>query len=74
MTISVIIFLTIALYLALGFVFAIPFLITGVSKIDEGAKELKVGFRLIILPGTMVFWPFLLRKWLKVKSKKNDML
>lgn len=55
----------ILLYLFAGLIFAIPFLIKGVTVIDEGAVDSKWSFRLIILPGTIVFWPFLLRKWIK---------
>lgn len=53
------------LYLAAGFLFAIVFVIKGVSKVDEGAHGATWGFRVIIIPGTMVFWPLLLRKWIK---------
>ncbi|MGH2552727.1 MAG: hypothetical protein ACRDEB_03360 [Chitinophagaceae bacterium] len=62
-----------AIYLALGFLFAIPFVIKGVHQVDEGAHGGSIGFRIIIIPGTMVFWPLLLKKWLKAaKTKKND--
>jgi len=46
-------------------VFAVPFVIKGVTRIDENAVGSKWGFRLIIIPGSIVFWPLLLRKWLK---------
>jgi hypothetical protein len=59
------------LYLAAGFVFAIPFVINGVTKIDEGAIGSKWGFRLIIIPGTIVFWPLLLKKWIAVNKQKQ---
>ena len=60
-----IILIIIAVYLFAGLVFAIPFIIKGVTKIDEGAHGSKWGFRIIIIPGTIVFWPLLLKKWLK---------
>jgi hypothetical protein len=60
-------------YLALGFLFAIPFVIKGVQKIDHGAEGGSIGFRIIIIPGTMVFWPFLLKKWIKaLKHPSHD--
>jgi hypothetical protein len=72
MIIHIIIWL-IEVYLLCGIVFAVPFLITGLSVIDENAAGSKFGFRLIILPGTIVFWPFLLRKWLvATKEPSND--
>ena len=53
-----------AVYLACGVVFAIPFLARGVAAIDPGAREGSWGFRLIVLPGVVVLWPLLLRRWL----------
>jgi len=61
----------IAIYLAFGFAFMIPFIIKGVDVIDEGAHGSSIGFRIIIIPGTIVFWPVLLKKW--IKMKKNFM-
>jgi len=59
----------IILYLACGLVFAIPFVLKGVEEIDEGARGATWGFKLIIIPATTVFWPFLLRKWIREKKK-----
>lgn len=68
-----IIILTIGLYLLCGFLFAVPFVIRGVKVIDEGAEGTKWGFRLVIVPGSIIFWPLLLNKWLKsLKKKQND--
>jgi hypothetical protein len=61
----------IGIYLICGLLFSIPFVIRGVTKIDEGAQGTKLGFRIIIIPGTVIFWPLLLRKWLKTR-KEND--
>jgi CBS domain containing-hemolysin-like protein len=63
MTVISILLLVIALYLLTGFIFAIFFVVTGVSKTDEGAKGAGLGFRVIIVPGTMLFWPLLWGKW-----------
>ena len=52
------------LYLAGGFLFAVPFVLLGVNKIDPHAAHGTWGFRLLILPGAAVFWPLLLRRWL----------
>lgn len=68
-----IILIVLAVYLVIGFLFAIPFVINGVHKVDEGAHGGSIGFRIIIIPGTMVFWPILLKKWMKAaKNKTND--
>ena len=53
------------MYLACGLVFAIPFVLAGVRKIDPHAAHGSWGFRLLIIPGTMAFWPWLLHRWMK---------
>lgn len=55
--------IALGLYLACGLVFAGPFVWLGVHKIDPHAAQGTWGFRLLIVPGTMVFWPLLLRRW-----------
>jgi hypothetical protein len=50
-------------YLACGLAFSIPFALVGVKKIDPHAVHGSWGFRLLVIPGTMAFWPLLLRRW-----------
>jgi hypothetical protein len=66
-----ILLIIVAIYLACGFVFMIPFIVKGVDVIDEGARCSSIGFRIIIIPGVIVFWIVLLKKW--IKMKKNFM-
>jgi hypothetical protein len=66
----IIILLLPAIYLLCGLIFAIPFVLKGVDRVDEGAHGSSVGFRLIILPGVMIFWPVLFKKWIRA-NKKN---
>ena len=67
------ILILVATYLLPGLFFVIPFIVKGVTRIDEGAKGSKWGFRMIIIPGVIVFWPFLLKKWMRVSKKiKHD--
>ena len=61
------ILMIIAVYLLAGGLFVIPFLAKGLAKVDESAKGATTGFKIIIIPGVMVFWPLLLRKWIKRK-------
>jgi hypothetical protein len=56
--------ISLAVYLAFGFAYAIPFVIVGVNRTDPHATHGSWGFRALIVPGTMVFWPWLLRRWL----------
>ena len=64
--------LLLALYLLLGFIFAIAFLIKGVTVVDEGAHGSSTGFRIIILPGVILLWPVLLKKWINAKPTSHD--
>jgi hypothetical protein len=66
------IFTIILIYLLCGLIFAFPFVVKGAAAIDETAHKSTLGFRLIIIPGTMVFWPVLLKKWLKASKKNHD--
>lgn len=55
----------VGLYLLSGFAFAIPFVLVGVGKIDPHAARGSWGFRLLIIPGTLFFWPWLAWRWMK---------
>ena len=61
--IAAIFLILVAAYMACGLVFAIPFVLVGVKKIDPHAAHGSWGFRLLVLPGAMAFWPLLLRRW-----------
>ena len=54
-----------AIYMALGVLFAVPFVFRGVNRVDPVARESTRGFRLIILPGVVALWPLLLRRWVR---------
>ena len=55
--------IALGIYLACGLVFAIPFALVGAKKIDPHAAHGSGGFRLLIIPGAMAFWPLLLNRW-----------
>ena len=61
-----------AIYLLVGVLFVIPFLMKGLNKIDEGANGSTIGFKIIIIPGVIVFWPVLLSKWMKSNLNHGD--
>ena len=72
MIVVTIILIIVAVYLAAGLLFAIPFVIKGVTQIDESAIGSKWGFRLIIIPGVIVFWPVLLKKWMRIPPASTN--
>ncbi len=59
--------MVVAVYLILGLIFTIVFFLYGIDKVDKDAKGSGWIFKLLILPGMMVFWPLFLNKWRKVK-------
>jgi hypothetical protein len=62
--------IVVALFLVCGLLISFFFLARGLSQIDEGTHGTGIGFRLVILPGIIVFWPVLLKKWLQVKKSQ----
>jgi hypothetical protein len=54
-----------AAYAAAGVVFAIAFVLFGISRVDPVAEHSHIGFRLIITPGVAALWPLLLSRWLR---------
>ena len=64
-----IILIIVAVYLLLGVFFVIPFLIKGITKVDEDSLNSSIGFKIIIIPGVIVFWPLLLKKWMRASQE-----
>ena len=64
-----IILVIVGTYLVLGVLFVVPFLLRGLIKVDEGAHGGTTGFKIIIIPGVIVFWPLFLSKWRKAVKK-----
>ena len=60
-----------ALYAAAGVVFAIAFVLFGISRVDSVAEHAPIGFRLIVIPGVAALWPLLLRRWHRALSKEG---
>jgi hypothetical protein len=59
--------LVLAAYLVVGSIVAVPFLIFGIGSIDAAAKKTPWTFRVLVLPGTVALWPFLLKRWLAAR-------
>ena len=60
------------IYLMIGLVFSIPFAFKWVNKVDKAAVEGTLGFRLLIIPGTIAFWPWMMRKWNKARKRTSS--
>jgi len=55
-------------YLLIGIIFSIFFYLKGINKVDEVAIGSTLGFKLVVFPGIVVFWPVLLSKWIQTKQ------
>ncbi len=65
--VSMLLLLIFITYLVVGFLFSIAFLAKGIQKTDDASKGTGIGFKLIIIPGILIFWPVLLNQWRKAK-------
>ena len=56
------------LYLVIGLIFAIWFVIKGARTVDPAVEGTSIVFKLLIIPGSILLWPVLMRKWNKAKN------
>jgi hypothetical protein len=57
-------------YLAIGLVFAAWFVTSGVNRLDESMRHSPAGVRVLLVPGSVLLWAVLLKKYLQTTS--ND--
>lgn len=62
-TIAEIVVLIVSVYLLVGSLFAVAFVIRGAARIDPAAAKASWGFRVLIFPASCAFWPLLARRW-----------
>lgn len=58
-----------AIYLAIGVLAGVPFVLVGIGRIDPAAKAAPWSFRLLVLPGVVALWPLLMRRWLRAAGR-----
>jgi len=59
-------------YTAFGVAFALAFVTVGVKRIDSQAIGSSVGFRFLIFPGSLAFWPLLARRWVSGQEEPPE--
>ena len=52
--------------------FAVPFVILGVRRVDPAAQGWAVGFRILIIPGVTAFWPLFAIRLLRGKRHPTE--
>jgi hypothetical protein len=64
-TVAAILFGALVLYVAVGFLVAIGFVLYGVTTIQTA--PVTVGARILLLPAATALWPLILSRWLKAR-------
>ena len=59
-------------YACAGVLFAGCFVLLGVQKVDGQAHGAGIGFRLLIFPGAVAFWPLLLKRWIRAAGEPPE--
>lgn len=59
------------IYLIAGVGFALLFLSVLIKVVDEAVLNSPWTFRILLFPGCVVFWPLLLRKYLKARNNTH---
>ena len=65
MIVAEVILLIVLAYVLCGLALGVPFVLGGVDRVDEAARGASLGFRVLILPGTIALWPLVATKWIK---------
>ena len=55
----------VGLYVLIGLIVGVAFVLRGVSRVDAAAADSPFVFRVVILPGCVGLWPVVLWKWIK---------
>ena len=61
--------LALAVYLAIGAIFAVYFAAAGARRLDPAAASGSLGFRLIVLPAAAMLWPALAIMCLRARKE-----
>jgi hypothetical protein len=59
-------------YLAIGLTFALVFVLRWAGRVDPAAQHGTLGFRLLILPGSALLWPFLAGRLLRGSTEPPE--
>lgn len=69
MPIPQLIVIAIAGYGGIGLVFAVTFVTVGIDRVDHAARNAPLSFRLLMIPGSLLLWPIVARKWMAARSE-----
>ena len=61
-------FSALALYIAIGIVVGLAFVLFGVTRALPHPTPVSAGARILLMPGSVLLWPLVLHRWLKSRS------
>jgi len=64
------ILLGLALYAAVGAVTAFAFVSFGISRVLPHTMPATLGARLLLLPGSIALWPYIVLRWRKARRRE----
>ena len=65
MTAAQLLLYALALYVAVGLCTAAAFVTAGVTRVLPHPMTFTIGARLLLFPGAVALWPYVLLRWLK---------
>ncbi len=66
------ILVAVATYIALGVVFGLYFIFKGISRLDHAAAGAAISFRVLMLPGAVGLWPWLLIRLIRTRANPHS--
>ena len=62
----------VGIYILIGVLFALAFVVKGVNRLEPSAAEGSRGFRVLIFPGAVALWPLLAKRWLTATGRQPE--
>jgi len=59
-------------WLGVGLLVAVAFACVGTARVDPDARGATLGFKLLVIPGAMLLWPLVLKRWLTAKLPPTE--
>jgi hypothetical protein len=60
-------------YLLIGLLFSLVFITKLIHRVDEAVANSPWTFRLMLIPGCIILWPILFKRWMtSLKDRRHD--
>lgn len=70
MTIAEFIIMLVKGWAYIGLAVSVPFIFWGIDRVDGSAKD-AYAFRPLLIPGIIVIWPLVLRRWWQLEKLRR---